>query len=102
MHKYWFFIIFIVLTFESLAQKKITPLPPEVVESSALIKCKNTFLTLNDSGNKAKVYVFNKMGKIQHTCFIENASNIDWEAMAYDGEEFLYIADIGNNDNERK
>lgn len=102
MKKFWIIIVFFFFTIESHSQNKIATLPAELVESSALVKYKCSFLTLNDSGNDAKIFVFNKKGKIKHTCFIQNATNIDWEALTYDGNEFLYIGDIGNNANKRK
>ena len=101
MYRFWIIIIFLLFTINGHSQKKVT-LPPALVESSALIKHKCLFLTLNDSGNKAKIFVFNNKGKIKHSCVINNATNLDWEALAYDGETFLYIGDIGNNENKRK
>lgn len=92
----------LLLSLESHSQKKISPLASVLKESSALIKHKCSFLTLNDSGNEAKIYVFNKRGKIKHTSFIKDAKNVDWEALTYDGKEFLFIGDIGNNANKRK
>jgi hypothetical protein len=102
MYRFWIIIVFLLFTINGHSQKKIASLPPALVESSALIKYKCSFLTLNDSGNKAKIFVFNNKGKIKHSCVINNATNIDWEALAYDGETFLYIGDIGNNENKRK
>ncbi|WP_146194183.1 hypothetical protein [Brumimicrobium oceani] len=102
MYKFWILSVFFLFACTSHSQNKIASLPPALVESSALIKHKCSFLSLNDSGNKAKILVFNKKGKIKHSCVLRNATNVDWEAMAYDGKEFLYIGDIGNNENKRK
>ncbi len=102
MYKFWLIIVFLLFSTNGHSQKKINSLPSELIESSALVKYKCSFLTFNDSGNEAKIFVFNKKGKVTHTCFIKNATNVDWEAMAYDGNEFLYIGDIGNNENKRK
>lgn len=102
MYKFWIIILFLLFTIQSHSQNKIATLPPAMVESSALIKYKCSFLTINDSGNKEKIYVFNKKGKIKHSCVLRDAENVDWEAMAFDGEEYLYIGDIGNNENNRK
>lgn len=95
-----FFVFCAVLTY---AQEKVVDLPPILEESSALI-CINdsTFITLNDSGNKPELYVFNQKGEVYHTCFIKNAKNVDWEAMTTDGENRIFIGDIGNNKNKRK
>ena len=102
MNKFWIILLFFQLSFFALTQDKITVLPKALVESSALIKYKCHFITLNDSGNEPKLFIFNKKAEITHTCFIKNAENIDWEALTYDGETYIYIGDIGNNDNKRK
>ena len=102
MNKFYIIIVFFLFTIQSHSQKKHAALPSELVETSALVKYKCSFLSLNDSGNASKIFVFNKRGKIKHTCFIENAENLDWEALTYDGEAFLYIGDIGNNANKRR
>lgn len=98
-------IIFFVFLFSNgiiHSQEKVATLPKPLVETSALIKHKCSFLTINDSGNKEEIYVFKNNGEIKHSTVISNATNVDWEAMAYDGETYLYIGDIGNNANKRK
>lgn len=93
------FILFCSLPVHS--QKELAALPESLAESSALILIGDFFYTLNDSGNEPKIYLINKDGEIEHTCHIENAENLDWEAIAYDGRH-LYIGDIGNNGNDRR
>ena len=95
-------LVFLLILFSGLTQKKVSKLPPELAESSALIKYQDLFLTINDSGNEPIVYIFNIKGKIIHECYIKDAQNEDWEALTYDGKDFLYIGDIGNNANKRK
>lgn len=56
----------------------------------------------NDSGDGSKLYFMNVKGELKHECLIGNAKNIDWEDITYDGSKYLYIADFGNNDNNRK
>ena len=80
----------------------MTALPSSLKESSALVLKGDFFMTINDSGNKPIIYVFNKEGEITHKCYISNATNRDWEALVYDGKEHLFIGDIGNNQNKRK
>lgn len=89
-------------SFLTWSQEQKVKLPKELKESSALIVYQNTFLTINDSGNEPKIYQFNRRGEIIHTAYLTNAKNIDWEAMAFDGKEYLFIGDIGNNSNKRK
>lgn len=94
--------IIVFIGFSTYAQEKYVELPEEIHESSALVKYKDVFISLNDSGNKNALYVFDKAGLILNECIISNAKNIDWEALTFDGDSTLYIGDIGNNANLRK
>jgi hypothetical protein len=58
----------------------------------------------NDSGNKPRLYAIDLAGKLQGRLKLEQADNEDWEDIAafeLDGEPYLLIADIGNNDGKR-
>ena len=55
----------------------------------------------NDSGNEPKIYFLTKKGKIVHTCTINNTTNTDWEDISIDPNGTIYIADVGNNLNNR-
>lgn len=99
-----FFCFLISLpSFFAQEQKKISKLTKEIDETSALIAIDhNHFLTINDSGGEAIIYNFNRQGEVFHRCTIQNAKNIDWEALTIDDSGNLYIGDIGNNSNKRK
>jgi hypothetical protein len=99
------------------APLKLTPFAkiqsPEIREASGLIKSRLwniVYWTLNDSGNDPRIYAINHAGKILkpdwHKSFdgieIEDAVNVDWEAITTDQKGYLYIADIGNNANARR
>ena len=58
--------------------------------------------TIEDSGNKNKIYGLGKDGKTEHAITIKNAKNVDWEDITSDKEGNLYIGDFGNNDNDRE
>lgn len=88
-------------SFVVFSQERVAQLPEELHESSALVKYQDVFISLNDSGNENALYVFNKSGELLNTCTIENSTNVDWEALSFDGDTTLYIGDIGNNDNTR-
>jgi len=98
------YILLITTLFSYLAfsQEKYVELPEIIHESSALVKYNDVFISLNDSGNKNMLYVFSENGVILNECKINNATNVDWEALTFDGDSTLYIGDIGNNDNLRK
>ena len=100
------FILFVVsVSFSTVAQKiqKIARLPELVTESSGLIFYNDSlFITHNDSGDKPVLYVVNFKGKLVHQVVINNANNVDWEDITKDDKGNIYIADIGNNSNQRK
>lgn len=80
----------------------------EITESSGIAasRCQQGVIwTHNDSGDGAFIYAVNAGGRHLGTWQIPNARNIDWEDIAgfKDGEGkcYLYIGEIGNNNNER-
>lgn len=102
MSKYFTSFILLFFSVSLLAQKEIASLHKKNDEASALLCVDNLFITLNDSGNKPILFVINKKGIIVNECKISNAQNIDWEALAYDGNDRIFIGDFGNNNNDRK
>lgn len=77
-------------------------LPSKINETSGLQYHNNYLYTFNDSGGKPEVYVLNpETGEIIKTYKLINASNIDWEDIAIDGNT-LYLGDFGNNNGSRK
>ncbi|WP_428667894.1 hypothetical protein [Runella sp.] len=83
---------------------KIGQLPPELRETSglALGKEARTFWTHNDGDNPAELYEVNDTGKVKMVLKLPQFKNIDWEDLAQDNKGHLYIADLGNNTNQRK
>lgn len=85
-----------------------------VCENSALEKCSklpDTFWTLNDSANGAFLFAIKQDGRVivpEHAAknyrgiLLKGRRNIDWEAVASDGNGNLIIADIGNNLSNRR
>ena len=82
-------------------------------ESSAMEKSSrfpDTYWTLNDSGGGPRIFAIRANGEIikpdglkeYRGIQIDNATNIDWEDLASDGQGHLYIADFGNNDSLRR
>ncbi len=59
------------------------------------------FAAFNDGGDEPVLYLISEEGKISKKVEIANASNKDWETIARDAE-YLYIGDVGNNNNTRK
>ena len=79
----------------------------DVKESSGLAasKCQDNVLwTHNDAGRDSLIYALATDGRHLGTWKIPNAQNTDWEDMAAHkegGKCFLYIGDIGDNDQAR-
>ena len=77
-------------------------LPHQVVETSGLAKTGDTWWTINDSGDKPRLYAFSdKTGELIHKLRLRGVNNRDWEDLAQD-QRYLYIADTGNNSGKRK
>ena len=83
---------------------KIGQLPPQLRETSglALGRKTGTFWTHNDGDNPAELYEVDDAGKVQMVLKLPQFKNIDWEDLAQDNKGNLYIADLGNNNNQRK
>ena len=86
----------------------------ELNESSALVKSRvwdDVYWTLNDSGNKNRIFPISRNGEIYRAewyekedggVYIGDAVNIDWESMTTDDDGNLYIGACGNNYSVRK
>lgn len=86
----------------SAQQYTFFDLDESLEEISGLEQINDTlFVAFNDGGDKPMVYLISEGGKISKKVEIANASNKDWETIARDAE-YLYIGDIGNNNNTRK
>lgn len=100
-------IVLIGLQFWGYSQKKIKVkslalLPAELYESSGMVAGKDTTVwTHNDSGGEPILYQLNDKAEIIRTVRLLMVNNVDWEDMANDYAGYVYIADIGNNNNSR-
>ena len=93
-----YFLIGFFTSLCSIAQisLKTIKLPSQLDETSGLEYIGDNLLTLNDSGDKARLYVFSKEGDLIKNIRFYNLKNKDWEDLAADQDHY-YIADIGNN-----
>lgn len=96
--------LFVLFSFISFSQEDLANMPLQLKEASGLINLGDSlFISFNDGGNKSKIYLFNKAGKVVKAVDIKDCKNQDWEAIAYNKKEGkLYIGDIGNNNNKRE
>ena len=66
-------------------------------ETSGLVYINDTLFSINDSGNQPVINAFKSIdGQHLASWLIQDASNIDWEALALSPDHF-FIGDIGNN-----
>ena len=72
-----------------------------IEETSGLEIVDDMFVTHNDSGGEASLYYLSKKGEIKYKRKISSAKNKDWEDITRD-DKYIYIADMGNNFNNRK
>jgi hypothetical protein len=80
----------------------VSELSDEIKETSGLALYKDYLITHNDRKNKNFLYFLNKeTGKIKSKIEVEGAENIDWEDLTQNNDH-LFIADIGNNDGNRR
>jgi hypothetical protein len=83
---------------------KIATLPAYIAETSGLARhsTPNTYWTHNDGGNAAELFAIDSVGAVQARLALPQLTNTDWEDLAQDQQGNLYIADIGNNANNRR
>ena len=65
----------------------------------------NILWTHNDSGSKAQLYALDLTGKSLARARIKDAKNVDWEDIAsfvLDETAYLLVADVGDNDSNRR
>ena len=94
-----------------------------IIEMSGIVKSKrydDVYWVHNDSGDTARLFAIDGKGKVIYPDWmdvygevpvegakqwqghkIEVAANIDWEDIAVD-DEFIYVAEMGNNGNARR
>ena len=77
----------------------------ELTEPSGLaasLKNPGVFWTHNDSGDEARIFAVTAGGALLGEFAVRGASAVDWEAITTDDSGRLYIADFGNNFNDRQ
>lgn len=87
---------------------------PPITEMSGIVKStqfSDTYWVHNDSGDSARIFAINSKGAVITPpdtsratwagMNVATATNVDWEDIAIDGPT-LYIADVGNNANNRQ
>lgn len=100
-----YFILFISCSSKTDSGEKIVTLfdfPKDIREVSGITFHNNLIWSIQDSGNSNEVFGFDESGKLIEQIEVQDAENIDWEAITSDKQGNLYIGDFGNNDNDRQ
>ncbi len=81
----------------------VADMPKALKEASALevIPQYDYIWTIEDSGNKKRLYAIDTLGTIVRNIKIKNAKNMDWEDLTSDSDGNVYIGDFGNNSKKR-
>lgn len=88
---------------EAQNNEKRIKLSSELNEISGLTFLNDTVLiAINDSGNLPELFFLRTSGEVFKTTQITETQNIDWEDLAMDDSGYVYIADVGNNLNNRR
>ncbi|MPS72797.1 MAG: hypothetical protein E2590_06525 [Chryseobacterium sp.] len=110
MKKQIFYLLILLSGFQVSAQKveslnlkkyKIAVLSDSLRESSGLTNIDGRLFSFNDSGNTSEIFEIKAGSSHIAKTFQTGLKNIDWEAIANDGENF-YIGEFGNNLGTRK
>ncbi len=96
-------LIWILFALELFGQRiEVFELPSQLSEVSGIEQLDDsTLIAINDSGNTPTLFLLNMDGSLRRSVEIKGTINNDWEDLARD-EDHIYIADIGNNFNNRQ
>lgn len=79
-----------------IAPAEIALLSTVLNENSGLFFRNDTIWTHNDSGNNTTLFALDTFGTLLRQVVVVNATNVDWEAISFDGN-YGYVGDFGNN-----
>ncbi|PPK96285.1 hypothetical protein LY01_00101 [Nonlabens xylanidelens] len=86
---------------QRITTNHVTDLAQTITETSGLEYYQNQIITHNDSGDTPTLYFLDTLGNLLYHKTYKHMTAIDWEDVTKD-DEYLYIADLGNNYGDRK
>lgn len=97
-------VTFLIVSCSNFGQLKyVADFPNSLDEISGILYVQDsTIWAIEDGGNDDEIYKIDFKGDILKTFKVKNAKNNDWEDITQDQNGNVYIADTGNNDNDRK
>jgi hypothetical protein len=87
-----------------VAEDHVHNLSDKVDESSGIVASRTyegVFWTHEDNGLSNNIYAVDASGDFLFKTDVAGSKNVDWEDIAIDDEGYLYVADVGNNANDR-
>ncbi len=86
--------------FDYVSMNLVSDMTSEVSKTSGLIDVEGRLFTHNDSGDPYLYEINATTGLIERTITVTGATNVAWEDIA-DGDDYVYIGDIGNPNGTR-
>lgn len=71
-------------------------------EASGISVRNDTLWIANDGGSPSEIYLYHLSGNYLGKINLSDIPNKDWEALEWQGDSVLWIADFGNNSNNRR
>lgn len=78
----------------------IQNLPSSLEENSGLVVWNDFIWTFNDGGSLPEIFKLDMAGNVLDTILVQNASNVDWEAITQSATS-IFVGDFGNNAGNR-
>ena len=72
------------------------------VSGIAFLRSNHRLYAIADHGNPNRIFALDSTGTITQEIVVQNATNEDWEDLATDNNDRLFIGDFGSNDNDRR
>ena len=92
-----------LLLSQNFLSKKNINLPLQLSEASGLYAANaDSLWWINDSGNGPDLFITDSKGNLLKRVVVPHVKNKDWEDLAADDKDNIYIGDFGNNTNERR
>ena len=85
-----------------ISPDRTTLLDQDIPEASGIAKRNDTLWIINDGGSPPQLFLYGLKGDFLGSVALSGVGNVDWEAISWQGDSVLWIADFGNNANSRK
>jgi hypothetical protein len=88
---------------QQLPPEELCVLPVVLQENSGMLALTaDSILFINDSNNPPLIYLADTTGVVLKEVYVTGFPNTDWEELAYDGGDRIFVGNFGNNLNNRQ